>query len=344
VTKKFVLAKPKACSSCNPLVFEEGKCKKCGGYYAEAQNKCTDWCHYKTPKWQFRERSLARPLQCSKCVERDLLSIAELDLSWDRTKCPHRGSHIPGRFTAVSLPECQGDCENTGYVNGGESTQVGLYVLLKTKNGKEFAVMTSHMKAGADPTKRTHKKFQAKRMGEKIAELAEKKIPVIYAGDFNENHTSPAYRELQKAAQGGNKPDKIPELVSAYPLGSVQVPCSCCRKGRETGESTYDCLTKVKHMEMLTENEKSSCCTKCNDGMVEETRPITTAKWRKGGWDSRKIGKKFDTIDFILYSKNAWKRNPNVLKTPEEPLEKLLTPGWKYPSDHWMIAADLEFN
>merc|ERR1711964_962461 len=115
--------------------------------------------------------------------------------------------------------------------------------------------------------------------------------------------------------------------------------CTLCNG---EGKSLFECQRCYGTGKLNNEEEKS-CCRKCKEGIVEETRPITTAKWRKSGWDPKKVGKKFDTIDFILYSKNAWRSNPNVLKTPEEPLEKLLTPGWKYPSDHWMIAADLEF-
>merc|ERR1712098_338888 len=70
---------------------------------------------------------------------------------------------------------------------------------------------------------------------------------------------------------------------------------------------------------------------------------FTTAKWRKGGVQKEKCKKILETIDFIFYSGDDWKCS-GVLKIPTEgKLETLLLPGWKYPSGHFCIAADLEF-
>jgi len=71
---------------------------------------------------------------------------------------------------------------------------------------------------------------------------------------------------------------------------------------------------------------------------------FTSAKWRKGGDQPKKSGKQVvETIDFIFYTKGVW-RCTGVLNIPaREKLGKLLLPDWNYPSDHFCIAADLEF-
>merc|ERR1711964_711470 len=66
---------------------------------------------------------------------------------------------------------------------------------------------------------------------------------------------------------------------------------------------------------------------------------FTTSKWRKGGVQEDKRGIINQTIDYIFYTKEF--ECTRVLDLPKEDIEDLLMPGWKYPSDHFMICADL---
>merc|ERR1711964_158923 len=69
---------------------------------------------------------------------------------------------------------------------------------------------------------------------------------------------------------------------------------------------------------------------------------FTTSKWRKGGVQVDKRGITNQTIDYIFYTSEDFKC-ARVLDITKEEIEPLLMPGWKYPSDHFMICADLMF-
>merc|ERR1711964_278107 len=49
------------------------------------------------------------------------------------------------------------------------------------------------------------------------------------------------------------------------------------------------------------------------------------------------------TIDYIFYTSKDFEC-ARVLDMPKEPIEPLFMPGWRYPSDHGMICADLMFS
>jgi len=71
-------------------------------------------------------------------------------------------------------------------------------------------------------------------------------------------------------------------------------------------------------------------------------------KWRKGGDQAKKIENrhKQETIDFILqsgFTKKAILNLPKV-ETVLNATKGLGLPHWKYPSDHFMFAVDLELN
>jgi len=76
---------------------------------------------------------------------------------------------------------------------------------------------------------------------------------------------------------------------------------------------------------------------------------FTSAKWRKGGAQEDKRGITNQTIDYIFYTSEPRGENKvaldcsRVLDLPHEPIEAIYMPGWKYPSDHFCIAADLTF-
>merc|ERR1712098_538349 len=73
---------------------------------------------------------------------------------------------------------------------------------------------------------------------------------------------------------------------------------------------------------------------------------FTTYKWRKGGDQPKKIGINKQTIDFIHYSEAHWKVHRVMGHPTAEEVEKtsegILLPNWRYPSDHFALAADLE--
>merc|ERR1711964_965929 len=54
-----------------------------------------------------------------------------------------------------------------------------------------------------------------------------------------------------------------------------------------------------------------------------------------------KRGKTKQTIDYIFYT-NDFKCS-RVLDITKDKIEDMKMPGWKYPSDHFMISADLTF-
>merc|ERR1711964_331491 len=70
---------------------------------------------------------------------------------------------------------------------------------------------------------------------------------------------------------------------------------------------------------------------------------FTTSKWRKGGVQVDKRGITNQTIDYIFYTSKDFECT-RVLDITKEPIEPLLMPGWRYPSDHFMICADPMFS
>jgi len=76
--------------------------------------------------------------------------------------------------------------------------------------------------------------------------------------------------------------------------------------------------------------------------MVRAEPAYTTDKWRKGGTQKDKRGKTKQTIDYIFYTEEF--ECSRVLNITKEKIEPVHMPGWKYPSDHFCIAADLTFS
>merc|ERR1711964_289203 len=68
----------------------------------------------------------------------------------------------------------------------------------------------------------------------------------------------------------------------------------------------------------------------------------TTDKWRKGGSQPDKRGKTAETIDYIFHT-NEFKCS-GVLGITKDPIEHVRMPGWRYPSDHFSIVADLKLS
>merc|ERR1711964_105881 len=74
--------------------------------------------------------------------------------------------------------------------------------------------------------------------------------------------------------------------------------------------------------------------------MLTKEPEFTTTKWRKGGEQVNKRGITNQTIDYIFYTEEI--ECNAVLDMPRE-IEPFCMPGWKYPSDHFCVAADLTF-
>merc|ERR1711964_216826 len=59
-----------------------------------------------------------------------------------------------------------------------------------------------------------------------------------------------------------------------------------------------------------------------------------------GGNQPDKRGKTAETIDYIFYT-NEFECS-RVLGITKDPIEHVRMPGWRYPSDHFSIVADLK--
>merc|ERR1711964_387095 len=75
---------------------------------------------------------------------------------------------------------------------------------------------------------------------------------------------------------------------------------------------------------------------------VNEDAPMTAWKNRLFGEQLEKAGKQFkEELDYIFCEEEKW-QVIRVLKVPHrDDIEECKMPGWKYPSDHFMIMAEL---
>jgi len=95
------------------------------------------------------------------------------------------------------------------------------------------------------------------------------------------------------------------------------------------------------HYAFFKELEKTNTdVTSAYNNVLFSEPDFTTDKWRKGGEQKEKICITKQTIDYIFYTKEF--ECSRVLNLPgKNEIEEIHLPGWKYPSDHFMIAADL---
>jgi len=66
---------------------------------------------------------------------------------------------------------------------------------------------------------------------------------------------------------------------------------------------------------------------------------FTTSKNRTAGAQKDKIKVTTQTIDYIFYTKEFV--CSRILGMTKDKIEALYMPGWRYPSDHFCIAADM---
>lgn len=210
-------------------------------------------------------------------------------------------------FGKIFLPPSHKDDKDNNWENKTVSGQRAMYVILRSKTGatkgQEFIAMTAHMKAGEKHDDKELKKHHARIMAKKIKELLSE--PYNRNGDM---------RPLVYAADFNTNP------------------------GTETFKEFYN----------ITKGVMTSAYDNLDMDKPAEGKPVYTNKTPDTSFKSRKGGNQFakcqpigQAIDFIFHS-NQWKCT-HTLSVIE--LLKLCAdfglPNWKYPSDHFMIMADL---
>jgi len=236
---------------------------------------------------------------------------------WNKNKY-----EIVGTKGTMTLPKFDSDGKKMKDKKGKDvlSGQVVLWVKLKPKDtgkefsGKEFFVITAHLKSGEKTKERPMKIKHAELMAKKINEL-EGTAPVIFGADFNTNPGSKAFKQFIADAKEANSCAK---MTSAYPHTD---------KTHKTPESV-----------------------KCIKDFKNDT-PATTYKSRAGGSQPGKCQPTAQAIDFIFYStantskKGIWKCNKVLSLVDLYDMRNKGSfglPNWRYPSDHLMIQAELE--
>lgn len=149
-----------------------------------------------------------------------------------------------------------------------------------------------------------------------------KKLPVIFACDFNTDPSTAAFQHFEKLS---------PQLKRTY---TEKFPCEC-----GFDKAAFDKASADTRKALLDDK-----CKHCDEnGLADE---YSTYKWRKGGAQKKKLGVTKQKIDYILFSKDAIECVGKLSLPTAKVVEKecpLLLPGWKYPSDHLMLGADLLF-
>jgi len=236
--------------------------------------------------------------------------------------------------------------------------QVGLAVYLrhkrKDKGTKVFAVVAAHMKSGAGIKDKPDKVVQAKEMAEFIENIRNRKIshaiqraegiagsvPVIFGCDFNTPPDSPAFGIFKKETS-----ERHVDLTSAYKKfgdeifdlkQELKTLCATSADFREDYNNLGDVPSLNEELNLFIKYKGTAL-------MKDTELHLSTFKWRWGGPQEDKLQPVKQLIDFIFHSEE-WKCR-KVLSVPtEKELEKSpqRLPDGKYPSDHFVVAADLE--
>jgi len=241
---------------------------------------------------------------------------------------------------------------------GNEDKMV--YLIMKLQNtdtGAKFFVATAHLKSGKAKRDLPKKMAQSQQMAHKLDKLQrETKLPIIYGLDFNTDAKTAAFKYFQNATK---------DAFYTNEAGKEEK----CEIIKYNYKKNLDKL-KIKVGEVEKENVDQSCIrweenktgpewlvSAYDKYSAEHPDHFTAVKWRKGGMQADKIMKKHEkqTIDFIFHTKPqaampGFKRNQvltvpsynDVLLDGKKPEEFLCLPNLKYPSDHFMIGADLE--
>merc|ERR1712093_587102 len=210
--------------------------------------------------------------------------------------------------------------------------QVVLSVKLRnrdsTRDNKDFYVVTAHCKSGPTYTDIKEKQYMAMTLAEEFHKEY-KDAPVVFGADFNANKETTAFKLFFNGS--------CKELTEEHELYEM------IKKGGKKVK-TYERPNGEKYTLPEQKNVKFAM-----NNFFDHTYPLdgpyTVVKWRKGGKQKEKLKITTETIDFICHSKGHFETK-GLLSVPEqEVVEKAsptLMPGWKYPSDHFFIGADLE--
>merc|ERR1711964_445063 len=239
----------------------------------------------------------------------------------DRLECIFSHKFVLPDDKCGSTPGCKGtrtkddkcsECKAKPW-RGKDSTQVGLYVVLRDiKTGEIFSYVAAHCKSGKKPKDAPTKDAQAKFIANLVTMLADSGLRPALGLDFNSNYKEKVIKTFKDGAK---------HMVSAY------------EQIKEL-EKAYDLYKKLK----LTEKT-------AHEPDVNGDAPMTAWKNRLFGEQLEKAGKQFkEELDYIFYEQKAWEVT-RVLKVPHRKvIEECKMPGWKYPSDHFMIMAELELH
>merc|ERR1711964_676805 len=98
--------------------------------------------------------------------------------------------------------------------------------------------------------------------------------------------------------------------------------------------------TSTRKRRKFSPRDPNAARTSAYANVLGKEPAFTTDKWRKGGSQPDKRGKTAETIDYIFHT-NEFKCS-GVLGITKDPIEHVRMPGWRYPSDHFSIVADLK--
>merc|ERR1711964_438825 len=198
---------------------------------------------------------------------------------------------------------------------GKDSTQIGLYVVLRdTKTREIFSYVAAHCKSGKKPKDFPTKDAQPAFIATLVTRLALSGLKPALGLDFNSNYKEQVIETFKKGVR--NVQDGTPIMVSAYQQ----------TEELKAAYKIYDNLS-AKNAHEPDQNKNA---------------PMTAWKNRLFGEQLEKAGKQFkEELDYIFYEQRAWQVT-QVLKVPHrDAIEECKMPGWKYPSDHFMIMAVL---
>merc|ERR1711964_807565 len=100
--------------------------------------------------------------------------------------------------------------------------------------------------------------------------------------------------------------------------------------------------TSTRKRRKFSPRDPNAARTSAYASVLGKEPAFTTDKWRKGGSQPDKRGKTAETIDYIFHT-NEFKCS-GVLGITKDPIEHVRMPGWRYPSDHFSIVADLKLS
>merc|ERR1711964_527871 len=183
--------------------------------------------------------------------------------------------------------------------------------------------MTAHLKSGTQAKEIPDKKSQAREVAHFIAQHNARNMPVIFGCDFNNKPNGPAHQAFYEAL-------KIESRPATYRSYHGE------RGGRKGGYKVTSAYGKVLSKIKGTYKDKPTY-----RDVVGWEPPFTVDKVRKGGAQKGKIKPVKETIDFIFYTKEI--ECSRILEITNDDLEDCRIVGWRYPSDHFCIAADLTF-